>query len=73
MFLGLIIKFNISLAILSFKFANGLFVSVLLGTNWLNAVGACLAVSWLELLVDLKKLNQKKLTDSSKDFVGSEF
>ena len=53
--------------------ADGLFVDVLLGANWLKAVGARLDVSWLELLVDLEKLKLKKLPDPSKDFVGSGF
>ena len=33
---------------------DGLFVDVLLGANWLKAVGACLNVSWLELVVNLE-------------------
>lgn len=37
--------------------AGGLFVDVLLGANWLKAVGACLDVSWLKLVVNLEKLN----------------
>ena len=53
--------------------ADGLFVDVLLGANWLKAVGACLDVSWLELVVNLEKLKLKKLPDPSKDFVGSGF
>ena len=39
----------------------------------MKAVGACLNVSWLNLVVDLKKLKLKKLQDPSKDFVGSGF
>ena len=53
--------------------ADVLFVDVLLGTTWLKAVGACLNVSWLELVVDLEKLKLKKLPEPSKDFVGSGF
>ena len=53
--------------------ADGLFVDVLLGANWLKAVGACLDVSQFELVVDLEKLKLKKLPDPSKDFVGSGF
>ena len=37
----------------------------------MKAVGACLDVSWLKLVVNLEKL--KKLPDPSKDFVGSGF
>ena len=43
--------------------ADGLFVEVLLGANWLKAVGACIDVSWLEPVVDLEKLKMKKLPD----------
>ena len=50
-----------------------MFVDVLLGANWLKAVGACLDVSFLELVVDLEKLKLKRLPDPSKDFVGSGF
>ena len=53
--------------------ADGLFVDVLLGANWLKAVGACLDVSWLELVIYSKKLKLKKLPNPSKDFVGSGF
>ena len=53
--------------------ADGLFVDVLLGANWLKAVNARLDVSRLELLVDSEKLKLKKLPDPSKDFVGSVF
>ena len=35
---------------------DGLFVDVLLGANWLKAVGACLDVGRLELVVDSEKL-----------------
>ena len=53
--------------------ADGLFVDVLLGANWLKAVGARLDVSCLKLVVNLEKLKLKKLPDPSKDFVGSGF
>ena len=53
--------------------ADGLFVDVLLGANWLKAVGACLDVSRLELVVNSEKLKLKKLPNPSKDFVGSGF
>ena len=39
----------------------------------MKAIGACIDVSWLELVVDLEKLKLKKLPDPSKDFVGSGF
>ena len=29
--------------------AEGLFVDVLLGANWLKAIGACLDITWLEI------------------------
>ena len=50
-----------------------MFVDVLLGADWLKAVGACLDVSWLDLVVNLEKLKLKKLPGPSKDFVGSGF
>ena len=53
--------------------ADGLFVDVLLGANWLKAVGACLNVGQLELVVNSEKLKLKKLPNPSKDFVGSGF
>ena len=53
--------------------ADGLFLDVLLGANWLKAFGARLDVGWLELVVDSEKLKLKKLPDPSKDFVGSGF
>ena len=53
--------------------ADGLFVDILLGANWLKAVGARLDVGQLELVVNSEKLKLKKLPNSSKDFVGSGF
>ena len=53
--------------------ADGLFVDVLLGANWLKTVGACLDVSQLELDVNSEKLKLKKLPDPSKDIEGSGF
>ena len=67
------IKVGNSLVSLPALVADGLFVDVLLGANWLKAVGACLDVSRLELVVDSEKLKLKKLPDPSKDFVGSGF
>ena len=37
--------------------ADGLFVDILLGSNWLKAVGACIDVSWLKLVVNLRSLS----------------
>ena len=53
--------------------ADGLFMDVLLGANWLKAVGACLDVGQLELVVDSEKLELKKIPNPSKDFLGSSF
>ena len=39
----------------------------------MKAAGACLDLSWLELVVESEKLKVKKLPDPSKDFVGSGF
>ena len=39
----------------------------------MKAVGACLNVSWLELVVYSEKLKLKKLSDPRKGFVGSGF
>ena len=50
--------------------ADGLFVDVLLGANWLKAVGACLDVSQLELVVGSEKLKLKKLPIPSKTLWG---
>ena len=72
-FFDVSIKVRNSLVSLPALVADGLFVDVLLGANWLKAVGACLDVSRLELLVDSEKLKLKKLPDPSKDFVGSGF
>ena len=50
-----------------------MFLDVLLGASCLKAVGACLDVSWLELVVNLEKLKLEKLPYPSKDFAGSGF
>ena len=50
-----------SLVSLPVLVADGLFLDVFLGANWLKAVGACLDVSQLELVVDSEKLKLKKL------------
>ena len=67
------IKVGHSLVSLPALVADGLFVDVLLGANWLKAVGACLDVGQLELVVNSEKLKLKKLPNPSKDFVGSGF
>ena len=72
-FFELPIKVGHSLASLPALVADGLFVDILLGANWLKAVGAFLDVSQLELVVDSEKLKLKKLPNPSKDFVGSGF
>ena len=53
--------------------ADGLFVDVLIGANWLKASGSCIDVSCLESVVKSEKLKLKKLPNPSKDFVGSVF
>ena len=50
--------------------ADGFFMDILLGANWLKAVGTCLDVSQLKLVVNSEKLNLKKLPNLSKEFVG---
>ena len=60
-----------SLVTLPALVAEGLFVDVLLGANWLKAVGARLNIIRLEIRVVDEKLNLKKLPDPSEDFVGS--
>ena len=72
-FFDLTIKVGHSLVSLPALVADGLFVDVLLGANWLKAVGACLYVGQLELVVNSEKQKLKKLPDPSKDFVGSGF
>ena len=67
------IEFGNSLVSFSALVADGLFMDILLGANWLKAVSACLDVSCLELVVDLEKLKLIKLPDPSKDFVGYVF
>ena len=62
-----------SLVTLPALVAEGLFVDVLLGANWLKAVGARLDITWLEIRVMDEKLKLKKLPDPSEDFVGSGF
>ena len=49
--------------------ADGLFVDVLFGANWMKAVGACLDINRLEIVVDKEKLRLKKLPKPSEDFV----
>ena len=49
--------------------ADGLFVDVLLGANWMKAVGARLDINRLEIVVDKEKLRLKKLPNPSEDFV----
>ena len=57
MFFGIPIKVGNSLLRLLALVADSLFVDVLFfGTNWLKAIGACLDLSWLELVVNLEKL-----------------
>ena len=72
-FFNVPIEVRNSLVSLPALVADGLFVDVLLGANWLKAVGARLDVDWLELVVDSEKLKLKKLPDPIKDFVGSGF
>ena len=69
------IPIEVGLSLVSFPalVVGGLFVVVLLGANWLKAVGAHLDVSWLELVVDLEKLKLKKLPDTSRNFIISVF
>ena len=62
-----------SLVTLPALVAEGLFVDVLLGANWLKAVGARLDITQLEIRVMDEKLKLKKLPDPSEDFVGSGF
>ena len=62
-----------SLVTLPALVAEGLFVDVLLGANWLKAVGARLDITRLEIRVMDEKLKLKKLPDPSEDFVGSGF
>ena len=54
-------KVGHSLVSLPALVADGLFMDVLLGANWLKAVGACLDVGQLKLVVDSEKLKLKKL------------
>ena len=65
MFFDVPIKVGHSLVSLPTLVADGLFVDVLLGANWLKAVGACLDMGQLELIVDSEKLKLKKLTNPS--------
>ena len=62
-----------SLVTLPALVAEGLFVDVLLGANWLKAVGARLNITRLEIRVMDEKLKLKKLLDLSEDFLGSFF
>ena len=50
--------------------ADGLFVDVLLGVNWMKAGGACLNINRLEVVVNKEKLRLKKLPNPSEDFFG---
>ena len=59
MFFDVPIEVRNSLISLPTLVAVGLFVDVLLGANWLKAIGACLNVIWLKLVVDLEKLKLK--------------
>ena len=52
---------------------DGLFVDVLLGANWMKAVGACLDINRLEMVVDKEKLRLEKLPNPFEDFVGAGF
>ena len=72
-FFDIPIEVRQSLVSLPTLVADGLFVNVLLGANCLKAVGACLDVSQLKLVVDSEELKLKKIPDPSKDFVGSGF
>lgn len=45
-----------SLVTLPALVADGLYVDVLLGANWMEAVGACLDIKRLEIVVDKKIL-----------------
>ena len=53
--------------------AEGLFVDVLLGANWLKAIKARIDITRFEIRVLDEKLKLKKLLDPSEDFVGSGF
>ena len=61
-----------SLVTLPALVADGLFVDVLLGANWMKATRARFKVTWLEIRVIDEKLKLKKLQDPSEDFVGSD-
>ena len=50
--------------------ADGLFVDILLGANWMKAVGARLDINRLEIVVNKEKLRLKKLPKPSEDFVS---
>ena len=52
MFFDVPIEVRNSLVSLPVLVADGLFVDILLSANWLKAVGACLDVSWLRLVVN---------------------
>ena len=62
-----------SLVTLPALVANGLFVEVLLGANWMKAVGACLDINRLEIAIDKEKLRLKKLPNPSEDFFRAGF
>ena len=62
-----------SLVTLPALVADGLFVDVLLGANWLNETGAKFDVSKMNLTIGNEKLKLKKLPDPSENFVGAGF
>ena len=45
-----------SLVTLPALVADGLFLDILLGANWMKAVGACLDINRLEIVADKEKL-----------------
>ena len=57
MFFDVPIKVGSSLVSLPALVADGLFIVVLLGANWLKAVGACLDISWLKSIGTWKSLS----------------
>ena len=73
MFFDAPFKVRNSLVILPMLVADGLFVDVLLGANWMRVVSAFFDVGQLELVEDFEFFKLKKLLDPSKDFVGSRF
>ena len=53
--------------------ADGLFVDVLLGANWMKAISSRLDGGQMEVIVDSEKLKLKKLPGPSKDLACSGF